>query len=527
MFVQIDTAAVRGVEAFRVRVEVNLSSGLPSFAVVGLAQGSVREGRERVGAALRNSGFGLPNRRITVNLAPADVRKAGTAFDLPIAVGILGAGGHLPLDAFRGRAFVGELGLDGTLRPVSGVLSMALRFVEDGIETLIVSAANAAEAGLVEGLEVVGASDLADVVTHLEGGEVVNGVTPSPPGGSGGQGAAGGQPEAGVGAPHKRAGAALDLRDIRGQHAAKRALEIAAAGSHNLLMSGPPGAGKTMLARRLPGLLPPLSRREAIEVAQIHSVAGLLLDGELPVGRPFRAPHHSISYAGLHGGGTPLRPGEVSLAHHGVLFLDELPEYRRDALEMLRQPLEEGRVRLSRVGTSIRFPSRVLLVAAMNPCPCGFHGDGSDRCTCDPATTARYRGRVSGPLLDRMDLHVHVSALSVDELERRPRGESTAEVAARVRAARERQLHRFSDGSGLYANAQMSPAEVRRWCRLEEDANLLLRRAAERARLSARGYDRVLRVARTVADLAGSDAIDASCVAEALQYRTPGAQAPG
>lgn len=527
MFVQIDTAAVRGVEAFRVRVEVNLSSGLPSFAVVGLAQGSVREGRERVAAALRNSGFGLPNRRITVNLAPADVRKAGTAFDLPIAVGILGAGGHLPPDAFRRRAFVGELGLDGTLRPVSGVLSMALRFAEDGIETLVVSAANAAEAGLVEGLEVVGASDLADVVTHLQGGEVANGVTRSLPGSSGGQRASGGQPQAGAGAPHASAGSALDLCDIRGQHAAKRALEIAAAGSHNLLMSGPPGAGKTMLARRLPGLLPPLSRREAIEVAQIHSVAGLLLDGELPVGRPFRAPHHSISYAGLHGGGTPLRPGEVSLAHHGVLFLDELPEYRRDALEMLRQPLEEGRVHLSRVGTSIRFPSRVLLVAAMNPCPCGFHGDGSDRCTCDPATTARYRGRVSGPLLDRMDLHVHVGALSVHELEGRPRGESTAEVAARVRAARERQLERFSGCSDRYANAQMSPREVRRWCGLDEDATLLLRRAAEKVRLSARGYDRVLRVARTVADLAGSGAIGAPCVAEALQYRSPGAHTPG
>ena len=519
MFVHVDTAAVRGVEAFRVRVEVNLASGLPAFTVVGLAQGSVREGRERVAAALTNSGFGLPSRRITVNLAPADVRKVGTAFDLPIAMGILAAAGHVPHEALSGRAFVGELGLDGALRPVSGVLSVGLRCREDGIRGLTVPAGNAAEASLVSDLQIWPARTLHDVVRWLRnppGSEVL--------------------PPRDLSDPTRRRGPPLgcssvdvawdgptdrgpDLADVRGQDVAKRALEVSAAGAHNLLMVGPPGSGKTMLARRLPGLLPPLSPKEGIEVARVHSVAGLLLHGRLPESRPFRAPHHSVSYAGLHGGGSPLRPGEVSLAHHGVLFLDEPPEFRRDVLEMLRQPIEEGHVHLSRASGSVRFPSRFLLVAAMNPCPCGHHGDGSDRCLCDLSVLTRYRARVSGPLLDRVDLRVDVPALGVADLESFARAESSAVVAERVDRARRRQLDRFQQHAGVYTNAQMGPAELRRRGGLSPCARSLLRRAAEGTRLSARAYDRVLRVARTVADLDDSEVLAEPHVAEALQYR--------
>lgn len=502
MLAHVLTAAVRGVESYLVRVEVNLAPGLPAFAVVGLAESAVREGRERVAAALRNAGFPLPPRRITVNLAPADVRKEGSAFDLPLAVGLLAASGHVEPRRLEGVAFLGELGLDGGLRPVRGVLPVASRCARGGIGALVVPRENAAEAAVVEGLTVLGASTLTEVVAHLDGGPPLAAVAVD------------------VGAllaDDVPAGA--ELRDVKGQEGAKRALEVAAAGGHNLLLMGPPGSGKTMLARRLPGILPPLTLPEALEATRVHSVAGLLPPGAaLVTRRPFRAPHHSVSDAGLVGGGSPVRPGEVSLAHHGVLFLDELPEYRRHVLEALRQPLEDGRVRLSRARGTEDYPSRFLLVGAMNPCPCGFWGDGSDRCRCDPSHVARYRSRVSGPLLDRLDLHVEVPAVSFGRLTEQARGEATATVRDRVVRARKRQGERFAGCPGVYANAQMDPGLLRRFAQPPPEVVRLLQGAVDRG-LSARAFHRVLKVARTLADLADRDRVVAEDALEALGYR--------
>ena len=498
MFCKIRSLGIRGVTGYEVTAECDLSGGLPNFDIVGLPDAAVKEARDRVRAAVKNCGFTFPVSRITVNLAPADRKKGGTVYDLPILVGILAAGGQLSAPP-PNAAFVGELSLSGQLRPVAGMLPMALAAQRAGIHSLYVPADSAAEATLAGGVEIYPVESVAQLAAHLRGERPIHPASPW----------MGGQP----------AGPAPDFADVKGQESVKRALEIAAAGGHNIAMVGPPGSGKSMLARRLPSILPDMTRREALECTEVHSVMGLTSkDRPLLTERPFRSPHHSISAAGLSGGGAPFpRPGEISLAHNGVLFLDELPEFHKDVLEALRQPLEEGQVRITRSAGSETFPARFMLVCAMNPCKCGWYG--TERCTCTKAAVQQYLHRLSGPLLDRIDLQVAVQPVEYAALATRGQAseEHSADIRARVLAARERQYVR--QGADV-CNAAIPPPQLAEHCPLSADASRMFAAAFQRLGLTARAHDRVLRVARTIADLADSSVIEAEHLAEALQYRS-------
>jgi magnesium chelatase family protein len=509
MIANVITGAIIGIEGFRITVEVDICSTVPGFTIVGLPDMAVSESKERIRSAIKNSGYDFPSRRIVINLAPADIRKEGSGFDLPMAVGVLAANGDIDFESLNGVGFLGELSLDGSLRAVEGVLPITLGLKETGITKIVVPEKNAKEAALVEGVEVYPVNDLADVFKFLKPPAI---------------------PEFRI-QPYKidvkkileqtsEEDEKFDFKDVKGQEKAKRALEIAAAGGHNILMSGSPGSGKTLLAKCFRGILPPLEFSEAMELTKIYSVSGLLeKDQPLITTRPFRSPHHSASYAGIIGGGTNPKPGEISLSHRGVLFMDEVVEFPRQVLEVLRQPLEDGVVTISRASISVKYPADFILLAAMNPCPCGYYGDKLKPCICSEFQAKRYWSRLSGPILDRIDLQIEVSRLSEDELLSKTGGaEDSKTIRARVVKARNIQVERLKE-EGLVSNSQMTPSLIKKYCTLDSDSEALLRMAISKFNLSGRAYDRILKLSRTIADLKESENIKSAHIAEAIQYR--------